>query len=62
MCGISNAMDGSQNHLISCSKELPNLELPYFDESDNPFLDDDDPTSDQGEDTSESEVDSSDED
>lgn len=42
VCGISNALDGSQNHLISCSKQLPNLELPYLDESNNPFLDDED--------------------
>jgi hypothetical protein len=39
VCGISNALDGTQNHLISCCKELPELQLPYVDEyNDDPFL------------------------
>ena len=39
VCGISNALDGSQSHLIHCAKELPNLQLPYLNESEeDPFL------------------------
>lgn len=42
VCGISNALDGSQNEVIRCARELPNLQLPYLDESDDdPFKSDD---------------------
>ena len=38
MCGITNALNGSKNELICCTKELPDLWLPYVDEStDNVF-------------------------
>ena len=38
VCGLTNALDGSQNDLIRCAKELPDLQLPYVDESeDDPF-------------------------
>ena len=26
VCGITNALDGSQNHFIRCAKELPELQ------------------------------------
>ena len=29
VCGISNALDGSENRLIQCVKELPNFHIPY---------------------------------
>ena len=29
VCGVSNALDGSQNHIIRCSKELPTLSVAY---------------------------------
>ena len=42
VCGITNDLHGSENHLIRCSEELPAIKLPYFqEEEDNPFLDDD---------------------
>ena len=41
VCGINNALNGSENHLIRCSDELPDLQLPYVDESDDPFCDED---------------------
>lgn len=45
MCGISNALDGTQNNLIRCSKELPDMHIAYgvtidddgASESDDPF-------------------------
>ena len=44
VCGISNALDGSQNHFIRCAKELEQLKVAYGleedaneSESDNPF-------------------------
>ena len=41
VCGITNDLNGSGNHLIRCSEELPAIKLPYFqEEEDNPFLDD----------------------
>ena len=43
VCGLSNALDGSENALIHCAKELPTMQLPYVDESD------DDPFRDEGE-------------
>ena len=40
VCGLSNALDGSENALIRCAKELPTMQLPYVDESDDdPFRD-----------------------
>ncbi len=33
VCGITNALDGSENSMIHCAKELPNIQLPYVDES-----------------------------
>ena len=29
MCGISNALEGSENRLIRCVKEMPNFHIPY---------------------------------
>ena len=45
VCGISNALDGSQNNLIRCAKELSEMTIAYGDEesayseseSDDPF-------------------------
>ena len=45
MCGISNALDGSENHYIRCAKELEQLKIAYGleeedadeSESDDPF-------------------------
>ena len=41
VCGISNQIDGSENHIIRIPKELPNFTIPYGTsqdkESDNPF-------------------------
>ena len=38
VCGITNALDESQNHFIRCAKELPELQLPYTQEdNDDPF-------------------------
>ena len=54
MCGISNALDGSQNHFIrcACAKELPDVAIAYGleksadtdsgSESDDPFDSDSD--------------------
>ena len=40
VCGLSNALDGSENKLIRCAKELLTMQLPYVDESDDdPFRD-----------------------
>ena len=44
VCGITKALDGSQNTLIRCAKELPSLELPYIDGSEDPFGDEPDET------------------
>ena len=47
VCGITNALDGSENFFIHCAKQLPNLELPYINESDeDPFQSSDDDTND----------------
>ena len=36
--GITNALDGSENSLIHCTKELPNLQVPYVNEAEeDPF-------------------------
>jgi hypothetical protein len=29
VCGISNLLDGSENGIIRCVKELPNFDIPY---------------------------------
>jgi hypothetical protein len=29
VCGISSAMNGSENHLVRCAKEMPQFVLPY---------------------------------
>ena len=40
VCGLSNTLDGSENNLMHCAKELPTTQLPYVDESDDdPFRD-----------------------
>ena len=63
-CGLSNKLDGSENHLIRCAKELPQFVIPYrtyeeesdiFDDSE---LDADSP--DNSNDLSESDLDASD--
>ena len=28
-CGLSNALDGTENGLIRCAKELPDFNIPY---------------------------------
>ncbi len=33
VCGITNSLNGSENHFIRCAKELPTMQLPYVDES-----------------------------
>ena len=38
VCGLTNALDGSQNKMICCSPELPDLQLLHLNESDeDPF-------------------------
>ena len=38
VCGITNALDGSENSLIRCTKELPNQQVPYVNEAEeDPF-------------------------
>ena len=55
VCGITNALDGSENSLIRCAEELPGIQLPYIDENaDDPFADDD--FNDAGEDIEDNEV------
>ena len=40
VCGLSNVLHGSENKLINWAKELPTMQLPYEDESDDdPFRD-----------------------
>ena len=56
MCGISNALDGSQNNMIHCAKELPDMTIAYGlekdaaaddgSESDDPFSSDEENDSD----------------
>ena len=29
MCGLSNALDGTENNLIRCAKEIPEFNIPY---------------------------------
>lgn len=49
VCGLTNKLDGSENSLIRCAKELPKLQLPYVDEAnDDLFHSDDDSDSDDG--------------
>jgi hypothetical protein len=47
VCGISNALDGSENHFINCTKELVDITIPYgvdldAEDSDDPFQSEDD--------------------
>lgn len=38
VCGITNALNGSENSLIHCTKELASLQVPYVDEAEeDPF-------------------------
>ena len=56
VCGISNALDGSQNNMIRCAKELPDMMITYGleknaaadggSESDDPFSSDEENDSD----------------
>ena len=43
VCGISNALDGSQNHFIRCAKELEQLKVAYGLEEDANESESDDP-------------------
>ena len=47
VCGITNSLDGSENHYIRCAKELEGIDLPYTDGSDDPFADIDDNSDDE---------------
>lgn len=40
VCGITNSLDGTENAMIRCARELDGIELPYTDESDDPFCED----------------------
>ena len=54
VCGISNALDRSENRLIQCVKVLPNFHIPYEEstvESDEDMF----PSTDQGEEFSDEE-------
>ena len=53
VCCITNALDGSQNTLIRCARELPSLQLPYTDGSEDPFGDEQDKEDDEEEDDDE---------
>ena len=48
VCGISSSLDGSENHLIRCAKELPEFSIPYgpSEESDEDIFDDSETDSD----------------
>ena len=48
VCGISNKLDGSENHMIRMQEELPLLKIPYgqSEEDDDPFLSSDGATED----------------
>ena len=46
VCGITNSVTGSENHLIRCAQELEGIELPYTDGSDDPFSDVDEDSND----------------
>ncbi len=60
VCGISNAIDGSENQFIHCAKELPNLQLPFVDEATNDLFlsEDEDEASGDEDEASASDVDS----
>ena len=50
VCGITNDLEGSENHLIRCSRELAEIQLPYIQEDDDdPFQDCDEPEEDDDE-------------
>ncbi len=49
VCGITNSLDGSENSLILCARDI---QLPYTNLSDDPFceeFDDDEPNNDDDE-------------
>ena len=48
VCGISNNLDGSENALVHCAKELPAFTIPYGNDDSNEdiFNSDSDNTSD----------------
>ena len=48
--GITNSLDGSENHYIRCANELEGIDLPYTDGSDDPFADIDDNNDDENSD------------
>ena len=51
-CGITNSLDGNENHFIRCVREL-GIQLPYLCESeDDPFQDDDEDSKSSDEETS----------
>ena len=50
VCGITNALDGTQNTLIRCTRELPSLQLSYTDGSEDPFGDEQDEEDDEEDD------------
>ena len=57
VCGLTNALDGSENQFIHCAKELPDMQLPYVDESrDDLFQSSDDDASDDSEISNDSEI------
>ena len=39
VCGISNQIDGSENHIIWIPEELPNFTVPYGTSQDEEFYD-----------------------
>ena len=56
VCGISNNLDGSENHLIRVQEKLPSFEIPYGVEHDDedPFASSETGSSDDNDDGSES--------
>ena len=60
VCGISNALDGSENAVIRCAAELPDFQIPYSAESESDIediFDDSDSEDDEHECTSSEECD-----
>ena len=47
ICGITSTLDGSQNTLIKCARELPSLKLPYTEGSEDLFGDEQDEEDDE---------------
>ena len=65
VCGLSNALDGTENHLIRCTKELPEFSIPYgisTEESDEDIFVDTDEDEEDVEDEEEDEHDNEEED